>query len=495
MEFQPRIHLVVLELRKLLARVNMSTPQISEKRKPVEENENKAANPREEERALREKNAAHNSLIAGIQENLRNGQGSISATEDVDGMTIYGLIAAGDSVARVLGKALEDFKDTLDSDDSSSEEEKSDQKDRFEGISERFNRLAQRTDSLSKRAEQVYLNRQEEKFKGNVSDITEETSGTENEQIKTAIGEEVEGSLRLLSDHLDKISRTAGIEEDPSPRIDFDVTFPAGQQLDQLEAILQELESRVDELDGKLTELEVSDTNIGSEETISEHQTEKVTTLDKSETSESIPSDTAAQLAEAFKATTIVKGTLLTDSLYTSVGKIDYKESDIGEEIVVTGEEQRGVIFKAQKEAGMPWHAKVGEDKLTEEERSRISHAPSTEEEVAAHNIITTLQRNYPEAFQAGEEIRIGDDAQGFYTFQAVQQGDNRSIFGKDTEQTGFLHVQERAGGKTAIFHFSDPSAHSQQFDAAIASEQQHKDKSAELSGVMPRAPAIAHEL
>ena len=212
----------------------MGTPQISEKRKPVEENENKAANPREEERALREENAAHNSLIAGIQENLRNGQGSISATEDVDGMTIYGLIAAGDSVARVLGKALEDFKDTLDSDDSSSEEEKSDQKDRFEGISERFNRLAQRTDSLSKRAEQVYLNRQEEKFKGNVSDITEETSGTEDEQIKTAIGEEVEGSLRLLSDHLDKISRTAGIEEDPSPRIDFDVTFPAGQQLDQL---------------------------------------------------------------------------------------------------------------------------------------------------------------------------------------------------------------------------------------------------------------------
>lgn len=143
----------------------------------------------------------------------------------------------------------------------------------------------------------------------------------------------------------------------------------------------------------------------------------------------------------------------------------------------------------------MPWQAKAGEDKLTEEERKRISHAPSTEEEVAAHNILTTLQRSYPEAFQEGKEIRIGDDNQGFYTFQAVQQGDNRSIFGKDSEQAGFLHVQERAGGGTAIFHFSDPAAHSQRFDRAIAAEQQHRDKSAERSGVMPRAPASAHEL
>lgn len=499
MEFQPRIYLVVLELRKFLVRVNMSTPQISEKKKSVEGGNNKTTNSREEEKVLREKNAAHNSLIMGLQENLRYGQGSIAATEDVDGMTLYGLIAAGDSVARVLGKALEDFKDTLDSDDSS-EEVKSDRKDRFEGISERFNRLVQRTNDLSKRAEQVDLNRQEEKFRDSVSEITaeinEETSGAEEEQIKAAIGEEVEGSLRLLSDHLGRISRTAGVEEEPSPRIDFDVTFPADQQLDQLEAILQELESRVDELDGKLTELEfTADSRLDRDNSNSTALTAKAEILEQPDGSEPVVSATAEKLSEAFKATTIVKGTLLTDPLYTSVGRIDYKESDIGEEITVTDEEQRGIIFKAQKEAGMPWHTNVGEDELTEEERSRIAHAPSTEEEVAAHNILTTLQRSYPEALQAGEEIRIGDDAQGFYTFQAIQQGDNRSLFGKDTEQVGFLHVQERAGGKTAIFHFSDPAAHSQHFDAAIASEQQRRDKSAELSGAMPRAPAIAHEL
>ena len=470
----------------------MSTPQVSEKRKPAEGS--KSANSREEEKALREKNAARNSLITGVQENLRYSQGSIAATEDVDGMTLYGLIAAGDSVARVLGKALEDFKDTLDLEDSS-EEEKSDKKDRFEDISERFNRLVQKTDNLSKRAEQVDLNRREEKFRDSVSEITEETSGEEEEHIKTAIGEEVESSLRLLSDHLDRISRTAGIEEEPSPRIDFDVTFPADQQLDQLEAILQELESRVDELDEKLTEMESPEFGAGQDDPHSESLTAKAELSEQSDSSRPISSETATRLAEAFKATTIVKGTLLTDPLYTSVGRIDYKESDVGEEITVTDEGNRGVIFKAQKETGMPWNAKAGEDRLTEEERSRISHAPSTEKEVAAHNILTTLQRNYPEAFQAGEEIRIGDDSQGFYTFQAVQQGDNRSIFGKDTEQVGFLHVQERAGEKTAIFHFSEPVMHSQQFDAAVAADQQHKDKNSELSGVMPRAPAIAHEL
>ena len=471
----------------------MSSPQVSEKQNPVE-NKNRNPTSREEEKALQEKIVAHNSLITGIQEDLRHGQGSIAATEDVDGTTIYGLIAAGGSIAKVLGKALEDFKDTLESSDGS-EEEKSEEKDRFENISERFNRLVQKTDDLSQRAERVDLNRREERFRDSVAEITEALPELEENRQKAVIGEELEGSLRLLSDHLDKIRRTAGFVEEPSPRIDFDITFPAGQQLDQLEAILQELESRVDELDKKLTELESPDGVPVTNKPEPKRQAEKIESSERPKTSESHSSITATTLADSFKATTIVKGTLLSDPLYTSIGRVDYRESDTGEEIIVTDEVDRGVIFRAQKEAGMPWQAEAGEDKLTEEERKRISHAPSTEEEVAAHNILTTLQRSYPEAFQEGKEIHIENDAQGFYTFQAVQQGDNRSVFGKDPEQVGFLHVQERAGGRTAIFHFSDPVAHSQRFDQAIAAQQQHRDNNAERSGVMPRAPAKAHEL
>ncbi|MEO0704149.1 MAG: hypothetical protein AAF050_00620 [Cyanobacteria bacterium J06649_5] len=471
----------------------MSSPQVSEKQKPIE-NKNRNPTSREEEKALQEKTVAHNSLITGIQENLRHGQGSIAATEDVDGMTIYGLIATGGSIAKALGKALEDFKDTLES-SNSSEEGKGEEKDRFENISERFNRLVQKTDDLSKRAEQVDLNRREERFRDSVAEITEALPELEEDQQKAVIGEELEGGLRLLSDHLDKIRRTAGLVEEPSSRIDFDITFPASQQLDQLEAILQELESRVDELDEKLTELESSNDVPVINQPEPKRQAEKIESSEQPRTSGSSSSITATKLADSFKATTIVKGTLLSDPLYTSIGRVDYKESDTREEIIVTDEADKGVIFRAQKEAGMPWQAEAGEDKLTEEERKRISHAPSTEEEVAAHNILTTLQKSYPEAFREGKEIRIGDDAQGFYTFQAVQQGDNRSVFGKDPEQVGFLHVQERAGEGTAIFHFSDPAAHSQRFDQAIAAEQQHRDNNAERSGVMPRAPASAYEL
>ena len=477
----------------------MSTPQVSEQTNTAEV-KNRQTNSREEEKALQEKKTAHNSLITDIQDNLRYGQGSIAATEDVDGMTLYGLIATGSSVARMLGKALEDFRDTLDSDDNT-EEEKGTHKDRFEDISERFNRLVQRTDNLSRRAEQVDLNRREEKFRDSVAEITKEFSELEENQQKAVIGEELEGSLRLLSNHLDKIGRTAGIEQEPSGRIDFDISFPADQQLEQLEVILQELESRVDELDEKLTELESSDFDLGinkptAEPSAEQFKPEQSKLSEPMSASASRSSKTATKLAEAFKATTIVKGTLLTDPLYTSVGRIDYRESDTKEEIIVTDEGNRGVIFKAEKEAGMSfWQTKGDDDKLTDEERKRISHAPSTEEEVAAHNIITTLQRSYPEAFQEGEEIRVGDDTQGFYTFNTVQQGENRSIFGKDFEQAGFLHVQERADGATLIFHFSDPVTHSQNFDRAIAAEQQHRDKNAALSGVRPRAPAVSHEL
>jgi len=471
----------------------MSSPQVFEMQTPVE-NKNRNPTSREEEKALQEKTIAHNSLITGIQEDLRHGQGSIGATEDVDGTTIYGLIATGSSIARVLGKALEDFKDTLESSDES-EEEKGEERDRFDNISERFNRLVQRTDNLSQRAERVDLNRREERFRDSVAEITGAFPELEENRQKAVIGEELEGSLRLLSDHLDKIRRTAGLVEEPFPRIDFDITFPADQQLDQLEAILQELESRVDELDEKLTELESSVGVPVANKPEPKHQAEKIESSEQPKTSESGSSITATQLADSFKATTIVKGTLLSDPLYTSIGRVDYRESDTGEEIIVTDDADRDIIFRAQKEAGMLWQTEAGEDKLTEEERKRILHAPSTEEEVAAHNILTTLQRSYPEAFQEGKEIRIGDDNQGFYTFHAVQQGDNRSVFGKDPEQVGFLHVQERAGEGTAIFHFSDPAAHSQRFDQAIAAEQQHRDNNAERYSVMPRAPASAYEL
>ena len=473
----------------------MSTPQVSEQTDTAKV-KNRQTNSREKEKALQEKKTAHNSLITDIQDNLRYGQGSIAATEDVDGMTLYGLIATGGSVARMLGKALEDFRDSLDSDDDA-EEKKGIQKDRFEDISERFNRLVQRTDNLSRRAEQVDLNRREENFRDSVAEITEEFSELEENHQKAVIGEELEGSLRLLSDHLDKIGQTAGIEQEPSGRIDFDISFPADQQLEQLEAILQELESRVDELDEKLTELESSDFSLGKDnKNNSEPSAEQSNPPEQLSAPASRSSNTATKLADAFKATTIVKGTLLTDPLYTSVGRIDYRESDTKEEIIVTDEGNRGVIFKAEKEAGMSfWQTKGDEDKLTDEERKRISHAPSTEEEVAAHNIITTLQRSYPDAFQQGEEIRVGDETQGFYTFNTVQQGVNRSIFGKDSEQAGFLHVQERADGAILIFHFSDPVTHAQNFDRAIAVEQQHRDKNAALSGVRPRAPAVAYEL
>lgn len=468
----------------------MSAPQVSEQTHSTD-NRSRKANSRAPVKASREKNTAHNNLITDIQDTLRYGQGSIAATEDVDGMTLYGLIATGSSVARMLGKALEDFKDTLALEEDS-EDSQGVHKDRVEDISERFNRLIQRTEHLSRRAEQVDLDRRENKFRDSVAEITEALSGVEEEQQKTVIGKELEGSLRLLSDHLDQIGRTAGIEQEPSSRIDFDITFPANQQLEQLEAILKELESRVDELDEKLTELESSDFDIGHNQPNTGPSGEKFKPPKRLSESASRSSDTATKLAEAFKATTIVKGMLLTDPLYTSVGRIDYRESDTKEEIIVTDEENRGVIFKAEKEAGISfWHTKGDGDKLTDEERKRIAHAPSTEEEVAAHNILTTLQRSYPEAFQRGEEIHVGDDAQGFYTFKTIQQGENRSTFGKDPEQTRFLHVQERADGKTRIFHFSDPVAQSQRFDTAITSEQQHRDKHSALSGVMPRAPAI----
>lgn len=470
----------------------MSTSQVSEQTN-ADKVKSRQANSREE-KASQEKKTAHNSLITDIQDTLRYGQGSIAATEDVDGMTLYGLIATGNSVARMLGKALEDFKDSLNLDDGF--EEEGTYKDRFEDISERFNQLVQRTDNLSRRAEQVDLDRREEKFRDGIAVITEELSEQEENQQQVVIGEELEGSLRLLSDHIDNIGRTAGIEQEPSSRIDFDITFPADQQLEQLEAILQELESRVDELDEKLTELESSNFDLGTSEPDLDSTAGQLNPSEQISELESRSSNTATKLAEAFKATTIVKGTLLTDPLYTSVGRIDYRESDTKKEIVVTDENNRGVIFKAEKEAGVSfWQTKEDDDKLTDEERKRIARAPSTEEEVAAHNILTTLQRSYPEAFQQGGEIRVGNDTQGSYTFNAVQQGANRSIFGKDSEQAGFFHVQERADGKTLIFHFSDPVAHSQNFDKAIATEQQHRNKNAALSVVRPRAPAVTHEL